>query len=118
MIGPEFWAGLWAHEATMLLEGGQRVVVDDMRFPNEVRAVRQLGGLSVYIIGVRNAHLQTDNHPSEDGTIRERCDLVLHNDGDFNLLRHRLEAILAHDFDREGLEQINPVLSFLVEGYP
>jgi hypothetical protein len=116
LISTNFWAGLWAHEAGTLLDGGGRVVVDDMRFPNEVQAVRRLGGLTVYIIGVRNSRPQLQ-HRSEDGSIRERCDVVLYNDKGFHELRISLEALLAGDYGHAGLDRIVREPSFL-EGDP
>lgn len=39
-IGPDFWVQAWLKA----IEGKERVVVDDCRFPNEGAAVRMLGG--------------------------------------------------------------------------
>lgn len=48
MIAPDLWTRAWEYAAA----GKSRVVVDDVRFPNEVEAIRQLGGVVVQIVPV------------------------------------------------------------------
>jgi hypothetical protein len=43
-IGPLFWSGLWKVRARELLDAGEDVVCDDLRFPEELDAVLELGG--------------------------------------------------------------------------
>lgn len=45
LIGPDFWVNAWGET----LPKATRVVCDDVRFPNEVEAIRQLGGLILWI---------------------------------------------------------------------
>lgn len=47
LIGDDFWIRLWLHRVA----DAKRVVVDDLRFPNEAAAVRSLGGVIVKLEG-------------------------------------------------------------------
>ena len=38
-LAPDFWLGVWRHKVQDLLARDKRVVVDDMRFPNELQSV-------------------------------------------------------------------------------
>lgn len=44
IMGDGFWTGLLEARANKLLAHGLHVVCDDMRFPNEVEAIRNMGG--------------------------------------------------------------------------
>ena len=48
-MGQEFWVDIWRQSAAKIIGEGGRVVVDDCRFPNELRAVRYLGGQAITI---------------------------------------------------------------------
>lgn len=50
-IAADLWVNAWKAKVTKLLGAGVDVVCDDCRFPNEAKAVRQLGGRVVRIIG-------------------------------------------------------------------
>lgn len=43
-INPDIWVNLWTRKARDLLAAGAHIVADDVRFPNEVAAIRALGG--------------------------------------------------------------------------
>ena len=43
-IGPTFWSDLWATKAGCAIQDGTSVVCDDLRFPEELDAVLELGG--------------------------------------------------------------------------
>lgn len=63
MIHPEIWVRAWRPEVEQLLMEGVSVVVDDMRFPNELAEVKRLGGLTVRVVrpaairGPESAHV-------------------------------------------------------------
>lgn len=75
-IGEGFWSELWAHHANNILATGRRVVVDDLRFPNEAAAVRSLGGVIIKLEGRGGI---AGSHASEAGC--GTCDAVVENDG-------------------------------------
>ena len=41
----DFWVRLWS----MLLPAGRDIVVDDVRFPNEVKTIRDMGGIIIQL---------------------------------------------------------------------
>lgn len=90
-IDPDLWVRAWA----AAIEGKPRVVVDDVRFANEVAAIRGLGGRIVRIARPRPIAILTDCHALAKTAhlhISERalprCDVDVANDGS-------LEAFLA-----------------------
>lgn len=99
LIHPDLWTMAWAAGARAALDrGASGVVVEDCRFPNEVEAVRALGGTVVRIVRPDGA-LCLDPHPSEaqalivDATIANvgpLCDL--HEMIDLTLQRRRAAA--------------------------
>lgn len=59
LINKDIWILDWAYRVG---NTGGAIVIDDMRFPNEVQAIRDLGG---FILRIDRAH-KSDDHPSED----------------------------------------------------
>lgn len=64
-FGPDFWVErtFEKHTVDMHRVDGRRIVVTDVRFPNEVDAVAELSGTVIRI--VRPGLPTTDEHPSE-----------------------------------------------------
>ncbi|RVO55119.1 deoxynucleotide monophosphate kinase [Sinorhizobium meliloti] len=75
-IGDDFWVNVWRYRVLALTDFGNRVVVDDCRFPNEAGAVRQLGGMIIKLEGRGGIAGQ---HASEAGCGQH--DAVVTNDG-------------------------------------
>lgn len=90
-MGEEFWSGLGYESACRVLDEGGRVVFDDVRYENEARAIRRLGG---QVIGLRRpgAACLGGGHASEamafdpDGRVL--------NDGPEDVLAHRLAGAI------------------------
>jgi len=84
MIHPDIWVRAWEQS----LPEDADVVVDDVRFPNEVAAIRRLGGDVIRIC--RDGH-EPGEHISEQ---EAGCDLMWANNGMpeelFNQLDHFL----------------------------
>jgi len=60
---PDFWVKVGTREIADRLDQGYDVVVADCRFPNEMEAVRRLGGIAVRV--VRMGQVSKDTHVSE-----------------------------------------------------
>jgi len=81
LIHPELWAVIWQDRARRLLDMGRSVVVDDCRFPNEVVAIKALGGKIVRIhttdpASPGAAHCsETQNLPFDATVLNEGTDL-------------------------------------------
>lgn len=64
-VHPDVWLTCWARKASLNLERGIDVVVDDVRFPNEADLIRSMGGALWRVerpLAVRNT-----SHSSEGG---------------------------------------------------
>ncbi len=63
LVAQDIWIRVAMGRITRALEGGAKIVVDDIRFPNEYDALFELGANMVKVVrpGVR----VTNNHPSE-----------------------------------------------------
>ncbi len=82
-VDPEVWIKVTMRRVNRLLEMGERVVVDDMRFPNEYQALDLRGGCMINVtrpgVVAPNGHASEgllDHHPfkatvTNDGTLEE-----------------------------------------------
>lgn len=84
-IGADFWVRCWT-ESVRALGVDARVVVDDVRFENEVAAIRSFGG---EIWRIERPGLTPDGHVSETGILALPVDRVIQNDGSIYELRSR-----------------------------
>lgn len=50
LIGEDLWVNAWKQEAEKLLCSGRGVVVDDVRFYNEIAVIEELGGFVVRVV--------------------------------------------------------------------
>ncbi|MGF9567423.1 deoxynucleotide monophosphate kinase [Neorhizobium sp. BT27B] len=89
ILGSDFWIRLWRARVEQAASEGKRVVVDDLRFPNEAKAIRQLGG-DIYRLTGRGGIV--GEHISERGCGDE--DLVIANDNDPDALYRKVEDAL------------------------
>jgi len=67
-IGEDFWVRLWLHRVAT----AKRVVVDDLRFPNEAAAVRSLGGVIIKLEGrggIAGAHASEAGCGTHDAVV-------------------------------------------------
>lgn len=91
IIGEDFWCNAWHYKAQQILNAGGRVLVDDCRFENELRAVQQLNGTAVYID--RPGLASIGSHVSEAGLDTSQLRKVV-NDGSPMLLVSRILGAL------------------------
>lgn len=90
LIHPDLWVNVWKERVERLRSLGRDVVCDDLRFPNEALAVRELGGSIVQVVGNR-ATTEHSDHVSE--SYRPNPDFVIHNTGDREFLINQLNDI-------------------------
>lgn len=74
---PDFWVKIGIRRIQKLLSTNpdRRIVVSDCRFPNEVEAIKALGGITMRI--VRKDLISTDTHPSETSLDYYEADRVI-----------------------------------------
>ena len=86
-----FWESFWLDLAARRMSTLDRVVVTDVRFPNEAAWLRSKGGLLINV--VRPGYGAVNNHASE--AVIE-CDHVLHNDSDVDTLLARTRTLVLN----------------------
>jgi len=91
MIGPDTWVNLLQDKAATLLLEGARVVVTDVRFPNEGVMLRTLGGQVWYILRPDFDNGIGKDHPSEAQVQNVFHEVTIRNDGTIDELRHNLK---------------------------
>lgn len=87
-MGEDFWVDLW--RARVEAAGGL-IVADDMRFPNEYRAIKALGGVVWRVTRPDNTS-PTNGHASEGALDGLPFDLELVNDGTLDQFRAKVDA--------------------------
>lgn len=93
-IGEDFWLQAWQGMAAAA--GTPRIVADDVRFPNEARAIRRtFGGVVICIVRDKAQFERVPQHPSEDFAAIPH-DAVIVNDGSLDFLRASLGHKLTH----------------------
>lgn len=78
-LDPDFWVRPVMEQAIRLVKEGRPVVITDVRFLNEAKAVERASGALIRI--VRPGLDDRDTHASETELDRRWCDFVLMNDG-------------------------------------
>jgi hypothetical protein len=75
MLGDDVWVKMAVRD----LRQGDRVVISDVRFPNEADAIKKLGG-TVWRIN-RKSNSAVNSHPSEHAMDNYMFSQVIYNDG-------------------------------------
>lgn len=83
-LHPDFWVNIWKSSVERYRKLGalEKVCVDDMRFPNEAKAVREMGGFVIEIVPSKRDALESvgiGGHVSE--SLDFDPDIVVINDG-------------------------------------
>lgn len=89
LIAPDLWVRAW----TASVNPSQGAIADDMRFPNEVDAIRRLGGVVICIVRDMSDFNRATKHASERFMDLPR-DIVIVNDGPKAALRDGLMSEL------------------------
>lgn len=88
LLHPDLWIILWRARARTT----PFVVVDDVRFPNEVEAIRAEGGT---VWRIKRPGCIGDGHVSESYISDLAVDREIDNSGDLDFLREQLAVALA-----------------------
>lgn len=91
---PDYWVLQWKMKvADMMLQGHRNIVTDDLRFLNELQAVKAWNGTTIRI--VRDDIPTGGMHPSETELIGVETDHVIHSkQGDLEGLYRAVDGIL------------------------
>lgn len=88
LVAPDLWISVWRRQAIAACSRGG-VVADDVRFPNEVAAIRALGGI---VVRVDRPGTATSGHASELQPLVP--DMAIANDGDAAALSAAVDRLL------------------------
>jgi hypothetical protein len=89
-----FGENVWVDMAFRNVEPESRIVVADVRFPNEADAIRKLGGV-VWRINRRN-HSAVNGHASEHAMDNYMFNHVIYNDGTLDDLSDEVFMLAKH----------------------
>lgn len=95
MVDNEFWITIWKRHVKSYLTtkslGARHIVVDDVRFPNEVKAIQNLGG---QVWRVNRPGVVPMGHASEKHIRLLPVDASIHNNADLHALRQATLGML------------------------
>lgn len=91
LIGADLWVNAWRYKVEG--SGIVRVVADDVRFANEVKTIRDLGGFIWRIVDPRKPIIE--DHPSEGFWRQVSADVEISNNGDLDDLKAMVAGVMA-----------------------
>jgi hypothetical protein len=92
-LGGDFWINAWSRKVAVT---DANVVVDDCRFDNEARAVKDQAG-EIVLLKPKKARRKTSSHNSEAGISPKLVDHVVVNDGTIEDLQTKVAQALYPD---------------------
>jgi hypothetical protein len=92
-IHQDFWVNLHRRDLARALKEGRKVVIDDVRFPNEADAIKSLGGKVIMVQRPLDGKPDETIHLSEGAMDNYPVDLTIHNNSDLNSLRAQAAAL-------------------------
>jgi hypothetical protein len=91
---PDYWTKAWARKISQYDPNTTHILIDDVRFINELNSIKEQGGLIVKI--ERPGFNGANNHASETALDDYRdWDAVLRNDGSLHQFYGKLETLAA-----------------------
>jgi hypothetical protein len=93
-IPEESWLNVKLSEKAKLIYPNW--IITDMRFPNEMQAVKANGGITIKVIRPNDKDIPLDLHPSETALDDAEFDYEMVNDGTIEDLRDKVEGIILH----------------------
>ena len=91
---PDYWTKAWARKISQYDPNTTHILIDDVRFINELNSIKEQGGLIVKI--ERPGFNGANNHASETALDDYRdWDAVLRNDGSLHQFYGKLETLSA-----------------------
>lgn len=93
IVHPKFWVNHTMMKVQRARDAGFPVVISDVRFKDEADAIREAGGI---VLWVHRPGIEAGEHASEQGLPAHLVDLMLHNDSTLQQLRKGVKAV-HHD---------------------
>jgi dephospho-CoA kinase len=71
-------------------------IITDLRFPNEMQAVKANGGITIRVVRPSDKEISLDLHPSETALDDAEFDYEIVNDGTIEDLKDKVEGVILH----------------------
>lgn len=94
LLGDNLWVTLRFIKIDQLLRAGGSVVLDDARFPNEVDAIRERGGIIVRVVRPENGFEGTPHSKHSSETQVLTADRIILNNGSLADLENSIREII------------------------
>ncbi len=86
---------IWVDRLVDTLPENGVIIVTDMRFPNEMEAMKRLGFVTIQIVKEDRVIDRDPNHISEIALAGAKFDYVIHNDGSIEEFYRKIDDIIA-----------------------
>lgn len=96
MIGQDIWINAWKRIAVANLAIGSNVITEDLRFPNEYKALVEAGGI---VLRVARPGIQVGDHESERHAASFEAHIEFWNDGSLDDLAAWVDGVLPGEID-------------------
>lgn len=96
IVDKNIWRDLTMERAKTKREEGLFVMIDDARFPNEVEAIREAGGIIIRVQRDGHEWDNADEHASEGAIASISPDYVVENDRSLSDLKESADRLLAN----------------------
>ncbi len=93
MLTEDIWIDSWHRRVMVSIKNKAELSVEDVRFPNEAKKIRELGGV-IWMITRKQCETLSGNHTSETQMDGVKPKIFLRNDGDFQQLRSTIKDIM------------------------
>ena len=100
LIQDDIWLELGREAIEHQFSHGMNVVNTDLRFPNEAKMVKELGGYIVHIIrdnnenAINSAASGLKNHPSDSGIPLELIDFTIYNNHSIEMFHDEVAKVI------------------------
>lgn len=88
-VHPDFWVRVTMQD----IQGIDNVIIPDVRFPNEKKAIEDKGGI---VIRVERPNIEQMDHESETALDNYSFKYIIHNDGTLEDLSEKVEELISH----------------------
>ncbi len=99
-FGEDVWVNLTFNK--IKLENPENVAISDLRFPNELKAIKNYGGKLVKIKSNRVS--DADNHASEQDLPDELFDYVITNNGTLEEFQNKIKILWTYGISQKEFE--------------
>lgn len=97
-LNENLWVNVWK---TRITDWDRTIITDDVRFPNEAAALKEVGGVLIKIVASEAVRAQrgemiNTSHASEAGIPDADCDWIIDNNGSLYDLELKVKEILSN----------------------